>query len=167
MTEPDPVQVWLSLGSNIEPHRHISGALRDLEQEFGRLTISPVYESVAVGFSGENFLNLVVGLETVLSPRALTDRLRKIEARHGRQRDAKGFNSRTLDIDLLTYANLITDGETLKLPRGEILEYAFVLRPLAEVAGDQRHPVSGLTYRELWETFDGSAQNLWRVELEE
>ncbi len=165
MTEPSPVRVWLSLGSNIEPHRHIPLALKDLEAEFGELVVSPVYESEAVGFSGDNFLNLVVGLMTGLSAEALMERLRGIETRHGRKRDAKGFNSRTLDIDLLTYADRIIDTETLKLPRGEILKYAFVLLPLAEVAGDEVHPVSGLTYRDLWGAFDQTAQNLWRVEL--
>ncbi|MET0051496.1 MAG: 2-amino-4-hydroxy-6-hydroxymethyldihydropteridine diphosphokinase [Candidatus Thiodiazotropha sp.] len=167
MTEPHTVRVWLSLGSNIEPHRHIPLALKDLEREFGTLVVSPVYESEAVGFSGDNFLNLVVGLMTGLPAGDLTERLRGIETRHGRKRDAKGFNSRTLDIDLLTYADQIIDTETLELPRGEILEYAFVLLPLADVAGDEVHPVSGLTYRELWDGFDGSAQNLWQVALSE
>jgi 2-amino-4-hydroxy-6-hydroxymethyldihydropteridine diphosphokinase len=165
VTEPHPVRVWLSLGSNIEPHRHIPLALKDLEAAFGALVVSPVYESEAVGFSGDNFLNLVVGLMTGLSAEVLMEQLRGIEIRHGRKRDAKGFNSRTLDIDLLTYGNQVIDTETLKLPRGEILKYAFVLLPLAEVAGDEVHPASGLTYRDLWSAFDRSAQNLWRVDL--
>ncbi len=165
MTEPVAVPVWLSLGSNIEPRSHIPQALKELEEAFGKLTVSPVYESEAVGFQGDNFLNLVVGLRTSLGPQALMERLREIEALHGRKRDAKGFNSRTLDIDLLTYADQIIDSDTLKLPRGEILEYAFVLLPLAEVAGNERHPVEGKTYQELWDSFDSALQRLWPVEL--
>ncbi|MEJ2424325.1 MAG: 2-amino-4-hydroxy-6-hydroxymethyldihydropteridine diphosphokinase [Candidatus Thiodiazotropha sp.] len=165
MTEPGAVRVWLSLGSNIEPRSHIPRALKELDDEFGKLIISPVYESEAVGFRGDNFLNLVVGLRTTLGPQALMKRLREIEALHGRKRDAKGFNSRTLDIDLLTYADQIIDSETLKLPRGEILKYAFVLLPLANVAGNERHPVAGKTYQELWDSFDSALQHLWPVEL--
>ena len=58
------VKVIIGLGSNIEPQKHISGALQALSAEFGHLALSPVYESQSVGFDGDNFINLVVSLET-------------------------------------------------------------------------------------------------------
>ncbi len=164
MTEvPSPVRAWLSLGSNIDPKHRIPAAIEVLREQFGELVVSPVYESEAVGFSGDNFWNLVVGIETRLPATELAQRLREIESEHGRVRGAEKFSSRTLDIDLLTYGHRLIDGEGVQVPRDEILRYAFVLLPLSEVAPDERHPVTGLTYREHWERFDAAGQPLWRV----
>jgi len=157
------VRVWLSLGSNIDPQQQIPAAVEALKQRFGHLVVSPVYESPAVGFDGDNFHNLVVGIETELAPRELAGVLREVEARHGRVRSAEKFSSRTLDIDLLTYGDRIIDEPQMQLPRDEILRYAFVLLPLSEVAPEERHPLSGLTYRELWAGFDATDQPLWRI----
>ncbi|MCU7851082.1 MAG: 2-amino-4-hydroxy-6-hydroxymethyldihydropteridine diphosphokinase [Candidatus Thiodiazotropha sp. (ex Monitilora ramsayi)] len=163
MTEPGPVRAWLSLGSNVTPQIQIASAIEALSARFGELTVSTIYESMAVGFSGENFLNLVVGIKTQLSPQALVAVLREIEMSHGRVRGGEKFSSRTLDIDLLTYGDQIIDQGSLQVPRDEILRYAFVLLPLSEVAGNERHPQTGQTYRDLWEAFDHSEQPLWPV----
>jgi 2-amino-4-hydroxy-6-hydroxymethyldihydropteridine diphosphokinase len=157
------VRVWLSLGSNIDPQQQIPAAVEALKQRFGHLVVSPVYESPAVGFDGDNFHNLVVGIETELAPRELAGVLREIEGQHGRVRSAEKFSSRTLDIDLLTYGDRIIDEPQMQLPRDEILRYAFVLLPLSEVAPQERHPLNGLTYRELWAEFDATDQPLWRI----
>ena len=164
MTERQPVRAWLSLGSNMEPLQHIPQSVDELREMFGEICVSPVYESEAVGFDGDNFLNLVVGIHTELTPVELTGRLRDIEARHGRKRTGKGFDARTLDIDLLTYGERVIDSGPIQLPRDEILRYAFVLLPLSEVAGDELHPLEGKTYRQLWQGFDRSEQVLWRVD---
>jgi 2-amino-4-hydroxy-6-hydroxymethyldihydropteridine diphosphokinase len=163
--EGGAVRAWLSLGSNIDRRRHIRQALEDLRSHFGELQMSPVYESEAVGCAGDNFYNLVVGIRTALPIEALVERLREIERQHGRLRSDDKFAPRTLDIDLLTYADWVVDKPGIQLPRDEITHYAFVLLPLAEVAGNEVHPLTGLTYRELWETFDHRTQPLWRVEL--
>lgn len=164
MTGSRPVKAWLSLGSNISPRAQIPAALDALSAAFGDLVISPVYESEAVGFTGDNFHNLVVGIETRLPPGLLVNGLREIEAHRGRVRGADKFSPRTLDIDLLTYGDRVFDDGEIRLPRGEILRFAFVLLPLADVAGDERHPSTGLTYRAHWEAFDASDQPLWRVD---
>jgi 2-amino-4-hydroxy-6-hydroxymethyldihydropteridine diphosphokinase len=137
-------------------------ALHDLEVLFGDLRISPVYESEPIGLDGENFHNLVVGIATDLTPKELVAELRRVEARHGRKRGVDKFSPRTLDIDLLTYGDRIIEDGSIRLPRDEILKYAFVLLPLSEVAGDEVHPPSGRTYGQLWEAFD-KQQPLWRV----
>ena len=161
MSEARPVRAWLSLGSNIAPEERIPAAIDALADHFGLLVVSPVHESEAVGFSGENFHNLVVGIETDLSPRALVRVLRQMEEIHGRVRGADRFAPRTIDIDLLTYGDRVIDDDDLRLPRDEILRYAFVLLPLTDVAGEERHPLTGMTFREHWKALDKSGQSIW------
>jgi len=161
----DMPQIWLSIGSNIDREKNIRGAVKSLQETFGELVLSSVYESKAVGFEGALFYNMVVGLETDLSVKSLNSGFRRIEEKHGRIRDGKKFSSRTLDIDLLLYGDEIIDEEGVDIPRSEITQYAFVLRPLAEVAGSMRHPVDGCTYQELWGAFDQARQKLWRVDF--
>jgi 2-amino-4-hydroxy-6-hydroxymethyldihydropteridine diphosphokinase len=141
----------------------IPSALEALRASFGELVVSPTYESAPVGFKGDNFHNLVVGLETGLSPAELVRRLRVIEAQHGRVRGGEKFSSRTLDIDLLTYGERVIDEAGLQVPRDEIMRYAFVLLPLSEVAPEECHPLNGQTYRDLWAGFEATDQPLWRV----
>lgn len=157
------VRAWISLGSNIDREHNIRAALHDLRNEFGSLWLSRVYESEAVGFSGDAFYNMVVGIDTEVSVSQLIGCFRAIESAHGRTREGSGFSSRTLDIDLLTYGDQVVDLEGVHLPRDEITRYAFVLLPLSEMAGESRHPELGVTYRELWAGFDQSAQKLWPV----
>lgn len=157
-------RVYLSLGSNISPHTYISTALDELADRFGHLIVSSVYESEAVGFDGDNFLNLVVGIETGLSVGELSKTLKSIEDKHGRKRSGPKFSGRTLDIDILTYADAkgIIDG--VSLPRDEITKNAFVLLPLAEIAANDRHSVLGLSFSELWEGYRES-QKLWKIDF--
>ena len=160
-------RIWLSLGSNIDRSRHIQSALKVLGEEFGPLIVSPVYESKAVGFDGDAFYNLVVGIETDLLAESLMARFRAIESDHGRVRGSAKFSSRTLDIDLLTYGDCSLKQGKLELPRGEILRYAFVLLPLSDVAGDEVHPLTGKCYRDLWDEFDNKKeQPLWQVSID-
>ncbi|HXH03695.1 MAG TPA: 2-amino-4-hydroxy-6-hydroxymethyldihydropteridine diphosphokinase [Candidatus Competibacteraceae bacterium] len=159
-------RVYISIGSNVEPARNVRSCLQALAELFGTLTVSPVYRNKAVGFEGDDFLNLVVGADTELGVRPLTARLREVEVAHGRRRDAPKFSPRTLDLDLLLYDDLVLEAGGLQLPRDEITRYAFVLKPLADIAGQERHPIFGRSYAELWAEFDQSAQPLTPVTLE-
>ena len=159
-------RVYVSLGSNIERERHIRAALDALEGRYGRLEVSQVYESEAVGFEGDPFYNLVVAFDTDEDPVALDQALHAIEAANGRDRKAPKFSARTLDLDLLLYGDAVVDSGRLQLPRDEITRYAFVLLPLAEIAGEARHPLSGESYRALWAGFDAGDQRLWPVPFE-
>lgn len=159
-------RVWISIGSNIEPARHVETALAELRELFGNLVVSPVYEAQAVGFDAPPFLNLVVGVETDRPPSELHRLMREIEAHHGRRRTGARFSSRTLDLDLLTYGDRVTDEGGKHLPRDEILGYAFVLAPLADVAPAERHPEVGETYGALWDGYDGDdREGLRRIDL--
>lgn len=157
-------RVYISIGSNIERYRHVTAALNALQEWFGELEISPVYESESVGFEGSDFLNLVVGIETDLSVGDVSRRFKELEAKNGRKAGAPKFSPRTLDLDILTFGNLTGTVDGVELPRPEILKNAFVLRPLADIAPDQQHPVCGKPYRQLWQEYD-TGQKLWPVDF--
>lgn len=145
---------YISIGSNINKDKHIPASLLALEQAFGKLTVSSVYESEPVGFKGDAFYNLVVGFDSDLDVKTVAKQLRQIELDNGRTRDSQKFSARTLDLDLVLYGNLILNDGRLQIPRDEIEHYAFVLEPLAEIAPALNHPVSHLSYAELWDKFD-------------
>ncbi|WP_227712570.1 2-amino-4-hydroxy-6-hydroxymethyldihydropteridine diphosphokinase [Marinobacter zhanjiangensis] len=158
------VQVFIGVGSNVDRERYIRAGLNALAREFGELQVSPVYESEAVGFDGSPFLNLVVGVRTGKTVAELSRCLKSIETDHGCQANARRFSPRTLDLDILTYGDLGQPRDGVDIPREEILLNAFVLRPLADLAGGCRHPVDGRTYRELWQSYR-SDQKLWPVDF--
>ena len=147
--------MFLSVGSNVDRERNIAGGLRALHQRFGPLAVSTLYECPAVGFAGDDFLNLVVAFDSRKPVADVHAALHEIEDRFGRDRDAPKYSPRTLDIDLLLYGDRILRQGRLVLPRPEIDRVAFVLAPLAELAGNRLHPVHGRSYTALWAGFDG------------
>jgi len=147
-------KVYISIGSNIDRDKNILASLKALENNFGKLTISSIYESEPVGFTGDAFYNLVVGFNSELGAKEVAKLLRQIELDNGRARDSQKFSARTLDLDLLLYNDLILNDGRLQIPRDEIERYAFVLEPLAEIAPAIKHPINHLSYAELWEKFD-------------
>lgn len=152
--------VWISIGSNQDRDRCIRGSVAQLQARFGPLRLSPVYESDPVGFQGQPFYNLVAGFACDWELSDLLALLRTLEDEFGRERQGPKFSPRTLDLDLLTYGDQVVDRGPVRLPRDEITRYAFVLRPLADVAGDECHPLLGTSYGALWAEFDASAQPL-------
>ena len=158
-------QVYVSIGSNKQPRKHVEMALDAINAFFSPVELSPVYESVAVGFVGGNFLNLIAGFDTELSLTELNKKLSQIEQDCGRQRSEERFTSRTMDLDMLLYGDLVRHDDHWDLPRGEITRNAFVLKPLAELAPDFVHPELGLSFLQLWQQGDFSGQDLWVAEV--
>ena len=158
--------IYISLGSNINREKNTRAGVNALKQAFGEVNVSSVYESEAVGFDGDAFYNMVISCEVDLPVHETNHVLREIEDANGRDRSSPKFSSRTLDLDLLLYDDLVLNENGLILPRGEILKNAFVLWPLAEIAPNARHPVSGKTYKALWAEFDKTRENLKPIEFD-
>ncbi len=157
--------IFLGLGSNVRPAQHLTHGLADLRELLGPLRCSPVYEGAAVGFDGAPFWNLVVQAHTDQPVGVLQHALRAIEFARGRPRNATRYSDRTLDIDLLLYGTLTGEVDGVQLPREDVLTQAFVLRPLAELAPQALHPVTGRSYEDHWRSFDRSAPPLKAVSL--
>ena len=159
-----PERAWLSLGSNLEPEKHLRAALVELRGRYGAIVVSPTYRTRAVGFEGPDFLNLAVGIDTDETPAALDEWLHAFEARHGRVRGGPRFSSRTLDADIVLFGDRIVLGPGhLEVPRRELVAHAFVLKPMADVAPDVVHPQLGKTLAELWYEFDGDKASICDV----
>jgi 2-amino-4-hydroxy-6-hydroxymethyldihydropteridine diphosphokinase len=157
--------IFISLGSNIDKAHYMRQGIAALHNIIPNLSVSDVFESESVGFDGSNFYNLVCGGQTSLNVDEVCQALRQIEVDNGRVRSAKKFSSRTLDLDLLVFDDLITD-QPAQLPRDEIDKNAFVLWPLAQIAPNVMHPVLKQTYHSLWHSYDKSQQSLWAVEFD-
>ena len=152
--------VYVAAGSNIEPERHLTRAVAELEREFPGATFSRWYRNRAVGFAGDDFINLVAGFETELPVRALIERLHAIEGLCGRARTAPRWAPRPMDLDVLLYGDLICERSDLRLPRPDLLRRAYLLGPLAELAPTVVHPTAHATIGELWRRFDRAAHPL-------
>ena len=153
-------RAYFSLGSNVDPEKNLRLGVCELARRFGKLTLSPVYRSEAAGFVGDDFLNLAAACDTDAEPMEIQREIERIHALAGRRRGKEKFSSRSLDIDLLLYDDLVIDCPGLRLPRAEILEYSFVLGPLADIAPDLRHPLTGTTLAGHWRDFDRSRHPL-------
>jgi 2-amino-4-hydroxy-6-hydroxymethyldihydropteridine diphosphokinase len=154
-------RIYISVGSNTNREHYIRMAVLELAAVFGELILSSVYESEAVGFRGDAFYNMVIGADTSLSVAECVAEFKAIEDKYGRVRGGEKFCGRTLDLDLLTYDQYVC-AEPVELPRGEIVENAFVLWPLAEIAAEVRHPVLQKTYQQLWQHYN-KEQKIWPV----
>ncbi|VAW92424.1 2-amino-4-hydroxy-6-hydroxymethyldihydropteridinepyrophosphokinase [hydrothermal vent metagenome] len=159
-------RAYISIGSNVNAEDNIGAAIVALKKRYGDLTLSTVYKNKAVGFDGDDFLNLVVGLETEQSIIDFVEHLHCIEAAQGRARNIeKKFSSRTLDMDLLLYGNDVFYSDNISIPRDEIIRYAFVLQPLFELVPDYYHPTEKCTIAQLWSSFDKQGLTMTPVEL--
>lgn len=139
--------------------------LAALRETFDSVDVSPIYRSAAVGFVGAPFLNCCARITTALAVMELKRWLTDLEVRHGRKRDLPKFSDRNLDIDILLYGDLVGQVDGLELPRPDILKYAHVLKPLADLAPDLVLPLTGRTVAEHWSGFTGD-RRLEPVELE-
>lgn len=158
-------RAYLSLGSNLEPERHLRAALDALRARFGAVVVSRAYRTPAVGFEGPDFINAAAIVDSDLEPESLNEWLHALEAAHGRDRGAPRFSSRTLDIDIVLFDDRVLEGTgNLRIPRPE-LQHAFVLRPLAEIAPEVEVPGTGCTLEALWRAHPDHHAPLATVDL--
>lgn len=159
------VTVYVSLGSNIDAEKNLWLAADELRRRFGTVAFSDTYQNAAVGFEGDDFLNLVAAFDSALQPLEIQQQIEEIHRLTGRQRGDEKFSARPLDIDLLLYGDQTIDEPPLQIPRSDVLEYAFVLGPLAELVPDLVHPVTGRTMREHWQECDTERHPLVPVDV--
>ena len=159
------MRVLVAAGSNVEPKSNLTRALDALAAEFPDLRASPAYRNRAVGFDGDDFVNLVVEFETDLPLRAVLERLHAIEESCGRARHAPKWAPRSMDLDVLLYGDAVIDEPGIKVPRPDLVRRAYMLKPAAELAPELRHPTLGRTLRELWQAFDSTSHAMTSVEL--
>lgn len=152
--------VYVGAGSNVAPERNMAHALAQLAREFPGSRFSPWYRNRALGFEGEDFINLVAGFDTELPVRAVLARLHAIESACGRPREAPRWAPRSMDLDVLLYGNLVCDEPSVKLPRPDLLKRAYMLGPLAVLAPEVMHPTEHVTIGQLWQRFDRAAHPL-------
>lgn len=157
-------EVFISAGSNVDREASLRAGCRALAARYGPLRASPVYESPAFGFDGDPFYNLVLAWQTDEPAEALVASLREVEAACGRTRSTPRFSARTLDLDLLLYGDALLHDAGLNVPRDEIEQHPFVLKPLLDLLPDGRHPATGTTFASLWAAM--SAADLRRVALD-
>ncbi|WP_296680590.1 2-amino-4-hydroxy-6-hydroxymethyldihydropteridine diphosphokinase, partial [Novosphingobium sp.] len=127
-------KAYLSLGSNQDPEKNLLSAVIALRETFKNVVVSDWFPTKAVGFNGPDFINAAAIIETEWDVVTLDAWLHTLEDRHGRRRDVPRFSSRTLDIDIIFFDDLVLNGPgNLQIPRPE-LKHAFVLEPLAQIA---------------------------------
>ncbi len=141
---------YLGLGGNDGDRlANLERAVSELKLGVTVTALSPLYETEPVGFANQEwFLNAAAAVETQLSPHELLSLLQTIERLLGK---ATPFlnGPRTLDLDLLLYSDQVINDELLIVPHPRLHRRAFVLRPLADVAGDTNHPTVGKTIHQL------------------
>jgi dihydroneopterin aldolase/2-amino-4-hydroxy-6-hydroxymethyldihydropteridine diphosphokinase len=146
--------VFLGIGTNLGNREiNLERAVTTIGLSIGTVVISSsIYQTEPWGFhSDEEFLNMVVKIETDLSPFVLLERILSIESVMGRVRGPEHFSSRLIDIDILLYADMIINEENLKIPHPLLQERRFVLVPFCEIAHEVIHPVLKKTIGELLE----------------
>jgi 2-amino-4-hydroxy-6-hydroxymethyldihydropteridine diphosphokinase len=143
-------RVYVALGGNIEPAERMLLAARELRRRFPGARFSDCYRNPASGFAGADFLNAVAGFDTEASPEQVLAELHAVEALCGRQRTDPKWAPRAMDIDLLLYGRLVAGTAAYRLPRPDLLRRAYMLRPLAQLAPELPHPLTGRTIADHW-----------------
>jgi 2-amino-4-hydroxy-6-hydroxymethyldihydropteridine diphosphokinase len=157
---------YVSGGSNLEVDRSLQQAARELKGRYPGARFSRCYRNEAVGFEGPAFVNFVVELPVVGAASSLREHLQRIEKLCGRPESAPRWSPRTMDLDILLYGDQVMDDHGLKIPRPDLLRWAFMLGPLAELAPGLMHPQLHKTIGELWQQFDQQAHPLSPVETD-
>jgi 2-amino-4-hydroxy-6-hydroxymethyldihydropteridine diphosphokinase len=145
-------KVFLGLGSDLgNREANLLSAIGAVESRVGAInSVSPVYETEPFGFKGDaDFLNMVISVETILSPQETLRRVLAIESEMGRKRAESRNISRIIDIDILLYDDDVINDRSLNVPHPRMHERRFVLVPMNDIAPDLKHPVLGKTISEL------------------
>ena len=166
LLKPGHVRVFVAAGSNVEPEKHLARACAEIKHSWNDTVFSRAYRNVAVGFDGPDFINLVMGFTTAQPLAAVIARLHAIETQCGRPRYAPKWASRTMDLDVLLYGDVVEKTADYTLPRPDLLKRPYMLGPMAEIAPEVVHPVAQKSIGELWKHFDCDGHSMSPVDLE-
>lgn len=156
--------IYVAAGSNVDPARHLRQALMALAQIYAPLRMSPAYRNKAVGFEGDDFINLVVVFTTQDPVARVRQHLQQVETLCGRPPDAPKWAPRTMDLDVLLYGQFVGNESGLVLPRPDLIRRPYMLKPMADIAPDVEHPLLHKTMRELWTAFDSAGHEMVAVD---
>ena len=159
-------RVLVAAGSNVEPHANLRRALDALARHYPGLVRSTAYRNRAVGFEGEDFVNLVIGFDTDDDVHAVIGHLHEAETACGRARHAPKWAPRSMDLDILLYGDRVCEEPGLVLPRPDLVRRAYMLGPAAEIAPGMAHPTLGVPLAELWRDFDRGGHPLVPEQLD-
>jgi 2-amino-4-hydroxy-6-hydroxymethyldihydropteridine diphosphokinase len=165
LLKPGHVRVFVAAGSNVEPEKNLAAACAQIAHTWPDTVFSRAYRNAAVGFEGPDFINLVVGFSAAQPLHSVIEKLRGIETNCGRPRYAPKWASRTMDLDVLLFGDLVEKTADYTLPRPDLLKRPYMLGPLAEIAPDVVHPVAGRTIEALWNEFDRDGHVMSPVEI--
>jgi len=168
MTAPKPghVRVFVAAGSNVEPEKNLARACAEIAHTWPDAHFSRAYRNVAVGFEGPDFINLVIGFSAAQPLHSVIEKLRGIETNCGRPRYAPKWASRTMDLDVLLFGDLVEKTTEYTLPRPDLLKRPYMLGPLAEIAADVVHPTERRPIGELWAAFDRDGHQMTPVHVD-
>ncbi|MEZ5196112.1 MAG: 2-amino-4-hydroxy-6-hydroxymethyldihydropteridine diphosphokinase [Bacteroidales bacterium] len=136
-------EVYILIGGNLsDRERALTFAISEISKNIGKITLtSSIFESEPWGFSSPDlFLNQVVKVQTILTPKATLKKLQEIERLYGRARHSGNYESRTIDLDILFFDDLMIHERDLHIPHPRLHMRKFTLSPLVEIAGDYVHP---------------------------
>ena len=159
-------RVYVAIGGNVEPEVRMSLAARQLRRRFPGTQFSPCYRNPAFGFVGADFYNAAAGFDTEISAAAIVEELHTIEVQCGRRRDDPKWAPRAMDIDLLLRGDDVAETVAYQLPRPDLLRRCYMLAPLADLAPDLRHPLTGRTIGDHWRELAREPHTLDRTALD-
>jgi 2-amino-4-hydroxy-6-hydroxymethyldihydropteridine diphosphokinase len=160
------VLAYVSGGSNLRADSNLRRAAKEILRLHPRARFSRCYENVAVGFDGPPFINFVVELPVQCTAQQLKSELERIERLCGRPAQAPKWAPRAMDLDIVLFGDSVQDEPGLRLPRPDLLRWAFMLGPLAELAPELIHPLERESIASLWQRFDRDTHPLTPVALD-